>query len=305
VGDDGSVIDYHVHLWRHAPHLSFRASVDQLAECCAHAARLGVTELAVTEHFSRFRLVDALVRGWWKQDPSPARRAETSRCWDDELGADLDQYAGTVLAAKAAGLPVVLGLEVDYLPGRMDEVGTLLAGYPFDVLLGSVHWIGAWLFDALDWAKAQRQWASRGVERVWGDYTRSVEELAGTGTADVLAHPDLAKVAGHRPPAPGEFYGRIAEVARSCGLAAELSSAGWRKPCAEPYPAPELLARFHDCGVPVTTGSDAHQVADIAWRIADLTALALAAGYSQVTAFRSRRPDAAADLIIAPRVALF
>jgi histidinol-phosphatase (PHP family) len=282
------VIDYHVHMWRHLPRLPLQANVEQLAEYCGQARRLGVTELAVTEHSSRFCQVDALVRGWWDHDPSPDRRAETNTCWDEELGADLDQYVDTVLAAKTAGLPVVLGLEVDYFPGRMREVGALLAGYPFDVLLGSVHWIGAWLFDALDWAQAQRQWATLGVEQVWGEYTRSVGELAGTGTVDVLAHPDLAKIAGHRPPAPAEFYDRIAEAARSCGLAAELSSAGWRKPCAEPYPAAELLARFHDYGVPITTASDAHQVADIAWRIADLTATATAAGYSEVTAFRGR-----------------
>jgi histidinol-phosphatase (PHP family) len=232
--------------------------------------------------------VDALVRGWWDEDPSPVRRAETRACWDEELGADLDQYVGAVLAAQADGLPVALGLEVDYIPGRMSEVGALLAGYPFDVLLGSVHWIGAWLFDALDWAQAQRQWTSRGVERIWADYTRSVEELAGTGTVDVLAHPDLAKVAGHRPAVPAEFYDRIAEAARSSGLAAEVSSAGWRKPCAEPYPAAGLLARFHDYGVPITTASDAHQIADISWRIDDLTALAAAAGYAEVTAFRRR-----------------
>jgi histidinol-phosphatase (PHP family) len=282
------MIDYHVHLWRHAPKLSLQASVDQLAEYCAHANSLGVTELAITEHSSRFLQFDALVRGWWEEDPSPARRAETHTCWDEELGADLDQYVDTALSAKAAGLPVMLGLEVDYLPGQMVKAAALLAGYPFDVLLGSVHWIGAWLFDALDWAEAQQQWTSRGVERVWRDYTRSVEELAGTGTVDVLAHPDLAKVAGHRPPAPDEFYDRIAEAARACGLAAELNSAGWRKPCSEAYPAARLLARFHDYGVAITTASDAHQLADLCWRIADLTAAACAAGYREVTAFRDR-----------------
>jgi histidinol-phosphatase (PHP family) len=183
---------------------------------------------------------------------------------------------------------VMLGLEVDYLPGQMAKVAALLAGYPFDVLLGSVHWIGAWLFDALDWAQAQQQWASRGAERVWGDYSRSVEELAGTRAVDVLAHPDLAKVAGYRPSVPDEFYDRIAEAARSCGLAAELNSAGWRKPCGEAYPAAALLARFHDYGVPITTASDAHQLAGLCWRIADLTAAARAAGYREVTAFRER-----------------
>lgn len=282
------MIDYHVHLWRHEPCRSLQATVDQLAEYCAHAATLGVSELAVTEHTSRFGQFDTLVRGWWDQDPSPARRAEMAACWDAELGADLDQYVETAQAARAAGLPVVIGMEVDYIPGQMEEVAALLAGYPFDVLLGSVHWIGAWLFDALEWAGAQAEWACRGAEAVWDDYTRSLEELAGTGTVDVLAHPDLAKVTGHRPAVPDEFYDRIAEAARSCGLVAELNSAGWRKPCAEAYPAPGLLARFHDRGVPITTASDGHHVGDVSWRIGDLTAAALAAGYTEVSAFRGR-----------------
>ena len=221
---------------------------------------LGVTELAVTEHCSRFGQFDQLLRGWWDRDPSPARRSEMAKCWDEELGGDLDQYVETVLAAKAAGLPVVVGLEVDYFPDQMDQVAALLGNYPFDVLLGSVHWIGAWLFDALEWAKAQEQWSARGVDRVWDDYTRSVEELAACGAVDVLAHPDLAKVAGHRPGVPDEFYDRIAEAARSSGLAAELNSSGWRKPCAEAYPALALLSRFHNNGVPITTASDGHEL---------------------------------------------
>lgn len=282
------MIDYHLHLWRHAERMPLHASVDQLAGYCARAARLGVTELAITEHSSRFRQIDALLRGWWDEDPSPVRRAEMSACWDEERGADLDQYVEAALAAKAAGLPIVIGLEVDYLPGRMEKVARVVDGYPFDVLLGSVHWIGAWMFAALDWADAQQQWTGRGVERVWSDYTKSVEELAGTRTVDVLAHPDLAKVAGHRPAVPGEFHDRIAEAARSCGLAAEVNSAGWRKPCAEAYPAPELLARFHRYGVPITTGSDGHQLSDVSWRVIDLTEMARAVGYSEVSVFRGR-----------------
>jgi len=111
-------VTYHVHLCRHAPGLSVQASIDQLARYCAHAADLGVTELALTEHSSRFSEFDKLFRGWWDRDPSPARRAEMSKSRDGELGADLDQYVEAALAAREAGLPVVVGLEVDYLPGQ-------------------------------------------------------------------------------------------------------------------------------------------------------------------------------------------
>jgi hypothetical protein len=92
---------------------------------------------------------------------------------------------------------------------------------------------------------------------------------------------------GRRPAAPDEFYDRIAEAARSCGLAAELSSARWRKPCAEAYPAPGLLARFHHYGVPITA-SDGHQLSEVSWRISDLTAMARGVSYCEVSAFRSR-----------------
>jgi histidinol-phosphatase (PHP family) len=282
------VIDYHVHLWRHAPHLSLQATVDQLAAYCEQAANLGVTEIAVTEHTSRFGQVDALVRGWWDRDPNPVLRAGTRAYWDGELGADLDQYVETALAARRAGLPVVVGLEVDYIPDQMDKVAALLDGYPFDVLLGSVHWIGAWLINGLDWADAQQEWTGRGVDRVWDSYTRAVEELAASGVVDVLAHPDLAKVAGYRPDVPAEFHERIAEAARSCGLAAELNSSGWRKPCAEAYPAPDLLTRFQRHGVPITTASDGHELGEVSWRIGDLTAMALRAGYREISVFRGR-----------------
>lgn len=283
------MIDYHVHLWQHGPQGSLQATVEQLADYCAHARDLGITELAVTEHSSRFRQVDELVHGWWDADPSPQRRAEVAGKWDEELGGDLDQYVQTALAAKAAGLPVVLGLEVDYHPGRMDAVGELLGGYPFDVLLGSVHSIGAWMFNALRWASAQQEWDNRGVETVWDEYTRALAELAATRSVDVLAHPDLVKVAGRRAAVPAEFFDRMAEAARDCGLASELNSSGWRRPCAEPYGGPELLTRLHELGVPVTTASDGHQLDEVSWRIADLTELARAAGYSEVATFSGRK----------------
>ncbi len=280
------MIDYHVHLWRHGPGRSLQATVEQLAGYCEHAAELGVTEIAVTEHSSRFVQFDELLRGWWDDDPSPERRAGMTKRWDEEQGADLDQYVQTALAAKEAGLPVVVGLEVDYYEGRMEQVAALLDGYPFDVLLGSVHWIGAWMFNALSWAAAREEWNSRSVDGVWDSYTRSVEELAATGAVDVLAHPDLAKVDGYRPQVPAEFHDRIAAAAAASGLAAELNSSGWKRPCAEAYPAPDLLVRFHRLGVPVTTASDGHELADVSWRIGDLAGMARDAGYQEVSAFR-------------------
>ncbi len=195
-----------------------------------------------------------------------------------------------VESVKAEGLPVVLGLEVDYYQDRMDDVADLLAGYPFDVLLGSVHWLGIWRFDVLDDPVTLAEWDARDVDRVWDDYTRAMEELGHSGVCDVFAHPDLVKVAGRVPGVPDEFYDRITEAAVRSGMAAEVSSAGWRKPVGEEYPAPPLLKRFVEQGVPLTTASDAHTLPDVADRAGEVQELLLAAGVDRLQGYRARRP---------------
>jgi len=282
------VLDYHLHLWPHGQR-DEAPTVERVAAYCHAAGEAGVSEVALTEHLFRFAQADRLLRGFWDTEPDPALAASMRRYWDDHARADLDAYVSCVLAAKEAGLPVVLGLEVDYYAGRMDEVAGLLAGYPFDVLLGSVHWLGTWRFDDLGDPVSMGQWSARDVDAVWEDYTRAMEELAATGACDVLAHPDLVKVAGHRPVAPEECWDRLVEAARASGMAAEVSSAGWRKPVAEAYPAPGLLARFAAAGIPLTTASDAHDLPDVADRSAELAGLLEAHGVRTLRAYRGRR----------------
>ncbi len=282
------MLDYHLHLWQHEPR-PLEATLEQVAAYCEVAQAAGVVEIALTEHLFRFRQADAVLGGWWSEVDEPALAPAMADWWASEQGGDLDQYVEVVLAAKAAGLPVVLGLEVDHYAGRMHQVADLLAGYPFDVLLGSVHWLGAWGFDNFGPAPFLAEWDMRTVEAVWDAYTRSLEELADSGVCDVLAHPDLCKVFGRRPGAPGEFYDRMAEAASRSGMAAEVSSAGWRKPVAEAYPAPDLLARFHAAGVPVTTASDAHRLEHVAEHRDAIATMLSAAGYDCLAAYRGRQ----------------
>jgi histidinol-phosphatase (PHP family) len=288
------MLDYHLHLWPHGDR-DRQPSVDELAAYCDRAAAHGISQIAVTEHLFRFVQADAPLRGVWDDAGAaagPALRAHAEDYWAEHNHADLDAYVEAGLAAKAAGLPIVLGLEVDYYEGRMDRVGRLLEGYPFDVLLGSVHWIGAWLFDVLESSVAMEEWDHRRVDAAWDAYTRAMEELAASNTVDVLAHPDVIKVAGHRPDGGllDDFHDRIAEAAAGGGLAAEVSSSGWRKPCEEPYPAPSLLAKFRQRGVPITTASDAHRLEQVSWRVPDLEPFIREVGYTELVAFDRRRP---------------
>jgi histidinol-phosphatase (PHP family) len=88
---------------------------------------------------------------------------------------------------------------------------------------------------------------------------------------------------------PDEFYDRITEAAVKSGMAAEVSSAGWRKPVGEEYPAPPLLRRFVDAGVPLTTASDAHSLPDVADRAGDLRSLLNNAGVVNLQGYHQRK----------------
>ena len=71
-------------------------------------------------------------------------------------------------------------------------------------------------------------------------------------------------------------------------MAAEVSSAGWRKPVGEQYPALGLLERFVARGVPLTTASDAHRLEHVADRADDLRAVLGAAGAGVLQGYRGR-----------------
>jgi histidinol-phosphatase (PHP family) len=288
------VLDYHLHLWPH-DRRETPLHLDQLALYCAQAQAAGVQELAVTEHLFRFRQAEHLLGGFWADDGiPPALAASMAEYWDFHATADLDEYVACAQEAKDAGLPIVIGLEVDYYPGRMDQVAGLLDPYPFDVLLGSVHWLGAWRFDDIDVPLQMDEWSSREVDACWEEYTRALEELAASGACDVLAHPDLIKVAGYVPDAPAEWWDRMAEAAASSGMAAELSSAGWRKPVGEQYPALPLLERFAARGVPLTTASDAHRKEYVADRALALRQILHAVGVKSLQGYRGRVPHTVA-----------
>ena len=283
------MLDYHLHLWPHSQS-DAQTTVDQVAAYCERAVAQGVTEIAVTEHLFRFTQAKDRLGGFWDDLPGDELRPGMAAYWDHHARVDLDDYVEVVQAVKAAGLPVVLGLEVDYYQDRMDDVADLLEGYPFDVLLGSVHWLGTWRFDVL----GDPQVLADGTTVTSTRYGRSTRgpwrSWAPRACATSSPIPTWSRSPAADPAVPDEFYDRIAEAAVASGMAAEVSSAGWRKPVGEEYPAPPLLRRFVDRGVPLTTASDAHTLPDVAERADDLRTLLTGAGVSTLRGFRNRKP---------------
>jgi histidinol-phosphatase (PHP family) len=134
-----------------------------------------------------------------------------------------------------------------------------------DFVLGSVHYLDnpTQMFDSV--AAGASQFEGRNIDNLYADYFRRVREVAATGLIDCLSHLDLIKIHGHRPNAEiGAIVNETLDFIRSRDLAIELSTAGWRKPVNELYPADRIIELAVEKGISFTTASDAHSHVQLA-----------------------------------------
>jgi len=260
------LIDYHVHLER-GPY-----ELEWLEQFVQAARNRGVKEIGVVEHAYRFQeAADLLPEDW------PADRAELP----------VASYVDFMLMARGKGLPVRLGIEVDFVPGREEATAAFLRQYPFDFVLGAVHYLDGWGFDN---PLFEGEWAAKDVDEVYRQYIDTVARAVRSGLFDVLAHPDVIKIFGHRPSRPADWSGLVRALAQT-GTALEVSSAGLRKPVREAYPERGLLKACFAAGVPITLASDAHEPEEAGQGIEEVAFLAKEAGYRKITRFFARRAE--------------
>ena len=107
------IVDYHMHLRDARGDIEHtRAAIEPFVET---ARRRGVDEIGFTEHVYYFEQT----KSFW---PWPYY---VERC-----RFDLDAYVDALVEAKGRGLPVKVGLEVDWAGDRADELADVLAPYP-------------------------------------------------------------------------------------------------------------------------------------------------------------------------------
>jgi histidinol-phosphatase (PHP family) len=260
--------DYHVHTFRcgHAGGASrdfVLAAIDR-----------GLSEIAFTDHIPLYFLPET------QRDPKLAMREDQFDGYVREVQELREEFAGRIA--------VRLGIEADYAEGQEEALASWLSRAEWDLVLGSVHWVaGDWIDDP---ARSPARFGREGVDVLYDEYYRLLSKASRTGFFDVLTHFDLPKKHGHRPAAPRSRAEEDAiAAARESGCAVEISSAGLRKPVAEAYPEPRLLARIVAAGIPVTFSSDAHAPAEVGWGYERTRTLALECGVVEFVTFEKRR----------------
>ena len=241
------------------------------------AEERGIGELGCSEHIYRF----AQALDVWRHP-----------LWRESATDDLDDYAGFVREQT----DLKLGIEADFVAGREDRLATLLDGYAWDYIVGSVHFVGEHAVDHDGYEVWDHR--SQRPDELWRRYFVTLGEAARTGLFDILAHPDLVKMWGARRPVPEGDLRRFYELAMDgiaeSGIAVEVSTAGLRKPVGELYPAPAFLQMCVDAGCPVALSSDAHVPGDVGRDYDRALELLESLGVTELAVFsgRERRMEA-------------
>jgi len=264
--------DYHLHLRtderENTPERFFTpANVERYREA---AEARGIAELGVAEHIYRFT---AALEIW--QHPF----------WREFTHDDIDDYCGFVREET----DLKLGIEMDFIPGREDRIANVLEAREWDYVVGSVHFLRDHSIDTEDYSI----WgAGESAEKIWRRYFETVAESARSGLYDIIGHPDLVKVWGKVAPRPDgdlrRYYEPAVEAFLDADVAVELSTAGWRKPVAEQYPAVPFLEMLVDAGCPIALSSDAHQPDQVGFEYERAVELLESVGVREIAVFEGR-----------------
>jgi histidinol-phosphatase (PHP family) len=203
---------------------------------------------------------------------------------------DLDDYvAGIIGIAQTSRSPIIrLGLEVDFFPESVDRLCPILARYPFDYVIGSVHFLDSFPIDL-----SPAHWGSLGPEEVrekWALYWTRVGQLAASGICDFVGHLDLPKKFGFTMPddlMPMAL--QALDAIAAADMAIEINTAGWHVVAGEAYPAAALLRAARERDIPLLVNADAHDAHNVARDLDRGRSLARECGYSSVVRYEARR----------------
>lgn len=239
---DVLTFDYHTH------HHRCGHATGHIEDYVRAALDLGMEEIGISDHAPIY---------WRDGDhalPGTAMPRSELAGYVEEVLDVRDRYAGRI--------SVKLGLEADYAPGFEDVYREVLSRYPFDYVIGSVHYCRD-----LHIYYRQRWEETEDPAAVYADYFALIRDSAHCGLFDVLGHITGLMIYGPRP-SPEFLEREFEETARAIaasGVAIEVNTSGLRKGGPEPFPAGDLLRRCIAAGVPVTFGSDAHLPSEVGY----------------------------------------
>lgn len=257
------ISDYHIHtkLCGHA--------TGELSEYAEQAIEVGLKEIGISDHA-----------------PLVSHEAPDITMSFDMLPV-YHKMVEDLKAQYSDKLTIKFGIEADFVEGFEEKTRSILDGYPYDYVIGSIHYVDKWGFDN---PYEQDKWKEKKISDVYRSYHSSLRKGALSGMFDIMGHVDLVKKYGHRPDEDlTTVIEETARVFKESNVVIEINTSGLRKPAREIYPSLSDLKIYCSAGVPITFGSDSHAPNQVGCDYDKALDLAKSAGYKEYVLFKGRK----------------
>jgi histidinol-phosphatase (PHP family) len=235
---------------------------------CRAAIDRGIPEICFTEHFD-------------VHPAEPMRFVFPLEAWAAELERCRKAFDGRLV--------IRAGLEAGEPHLAEDHLLRLLERYPFDLVIGSLHWVG----DRIVFAK---NYFDRPADDAYTAYFTELERMTKIGGFDVLGHLDIVARLGweiYRAYDPGRYEPLIRRTLDNCiakGIALDVNAACLRREMDTTNPHPAVLRWYVEMGGRrVIFSSDAHEPGHVGLHLERAIDLARRAGITHFAAFERRR----------------
>ncbi len=244
------LVDYHTHPFSHGEIINYNK--DLYKKYVKRAMDVGIKEIGFSDHDE----------------------------YDQKINFDIIDSL-----KNKSSIPVLKGLEIDYVPGREEEILQKINKYNLDYTIGSVHFIGDWAFDHPDHIN---QYNTRDIDQSYIEYFNILNNAVQSGLFNIIGHFDLIKVFGFKTNLNiMEIIKPVLENIKKNGLVLEINTNGLNKPINEIYPSLKIIKKAHQLKIPITFGSDAHIPNRVGENIYKYSKIIKDIGYKEVAVFRN------------------
>ena len=249
--------DYHMHS-------SYSDGRSAPEDYISSAIAAGLSEIGFSEHLTLFKDLED-----WNINP-----------------VNISPYINHLetLRNNVKSIKLKIGLEVDFFPGKEEEIYNYLSPLPLDYIIGSVHYLGEKTVDF-----GPEFYEGKSIDRLFESYFNSVIAAVASGLFDIIGHCDLIRIYGYKPYADQEpFYRKLAKTMKTHDVAFEVNTNGRNRPLADFYPDRRFLYIFREENVPVCVNSDAHMPSRVGQYFDEAYELLRYIGFTEMAVFDKR-----------------
>lgn len=208
--------------------------------------------------------------------------------------AELDDYVTDVLRLRdqyRGQITVRLGLELDYVVDLESYCAAMVARYPWDYIIGSVHYLDP----ECRMSSWPRNYAGDG-HALYARYFELMRGLAASGLCDIIAHFDVVKRSGKLvTDQETESIALTLRAIARANLCVEINTSGYRHTdlrTPAPYPDFPIIEQLLAAGIPLTVNSDAHAPDQVGLKFEDIARWLRGKGCRQLVRFERRKRTA-------------